>query len=140
MQSISKPFRVSGRKHLTSDLLLFAGLVASFLTHESGILLHSVVSLIFTLLVIQHIKRNWRAYRRPPRQSKAVVNQAIALSMALATATGIVLWLAGDKYSLGHGPISVTATILVLPHLWVHRRSLIQLIRGNSPARKSNNS
>jgi glucose-6-phosphate-specific signal transduction histidine kinase len=140
MQSISKPFRVSGRKHLTSDLLLFAGLVASFLTHESGILLHSVVSLIFTLLVIQHIRRNWRAYRRPPRQSKAVVNQAIALSMALATATGIVLWLAGDKYSLGHGPISVTATILVLPHLWVHRRSLIQLIRGNSPARKSNNS
>jgi glucose-6-phosphate-specific signal transduction histidine kinase len=140
MQSISKPFRVSGRKHLTSDLLLFAGLVASFLTHESGILLHSVVSLIFTLLIIQHIRRNWRAYRRPPRQSKAVVNQAIALSMALATATGIVLWLAGDKYSLGHGPISVTATILVLPHLWVHRRSLIQLIRGNSPARKSNNS
>lgn len=140
MKSISKPFRVGGRKHLTSDLLLFAGLAASFLTHESGILLHSVVSLIFTLLVIQHIKRNWRAFRRPPRQSKAVVNQAIALSMVLATGTGIVLWLAGDKYSLGHGPISVAATILVLPHLWVHRRSLLRLIRGNSPDRKSNNS
>ena len=135
MKSISKPFRVCERKHLTSDLLLFAGLTASFLTHESGILLHSVVSLIFTLLVIQHIKRNWRAYRLPLRRSKNVVNQAIALSMALATATGIVFWWAGEKYSLGHGPISVVATISVLPHIWVHRRSLIRLIRGKSLGR-----
>lgn len=135
MQSISKPFRVSGRKHLTSDLLLFAGLVASFLTHESGVLLHSVVSLMFAVLVIQHIKRNWRSYRLPLRRSKNVVNQAIALSMALATATGIVFWWAGDKYSLGHGPISVVATISVLPHFWVHRRSLIRLIRGKSLGR-----
>jgi hypothetical protein len=126
------PFRVGERKHLASDLLLVAGLTASFLTHESGILLHSVVSLLFTVFLIQHVKRNWRAYLRPPRQSKAVVNQAIALSMALATATGIILWLAGDKYSLGHGPISVAATISVLPHVWIHRGSLIRLIRRNS--------
>jgi len=135
MKSSFKLFRAGERKHLTSDLILFAGLTASFLTHESGILLHSVVSLIFTLLVIQHIKRNWRAYRRPPRQSKAVVNQAIALSMALATATGIVLWWAGDKYSLGHGPISVAATISILPHVWIHRKSLIRLIRRESLGR-----
>ncbi|MEY3318067.1 MAG: hypothetical protein RL540_439 [Actinomycetota bacterium] len=120
------------RKHLASDLLLVAGLTASFLTHESGILLHSVVSLIFTVFLIQHIKRNWRAYRSRPRRSKAVVNQATALSMALATATGLVFWWAGDEYSLGHGPISVAATISVLPHVWIHRRSLIRLIRRNS--------
>jgi hypothetical protein len=120
------------RKHLASDLLLVAGLTASFLTHESGILLHSVVSLIFIVFLIQHIKRNWRAYRSRPRRSKAVVNQATALSMALATATGLVFWWAGDKYSLGHGPISVAATISVLPHVWIHRRSLIRLIRRNS--------
>ena len=132
MKKITNPFRLGYRKRLSSDLLLVAGLTASFLTHESGILLHSVVSLIFTVLVVQHVKRNWRAYRRPPRRSKAVVNQAIALSMAMATATGLVLWWAGDKYSLGHGPISVAATILVLPHVWIHRRSLIQLIRGNT--------
>jgi len=131
MKKITNPFRLRDRKRLSSDLLLVAGLTASFLTHESGILLHSVVSLIFTVLVVQHVKRNWRAYRRPPRRSKAVVNQAIALSMAMATATGLVLWWAGDKYSLGHGPISVAATILVLPHVWLHRRSLIRLIRGN---------
>jgi hypothetical protein len=132
MKKITNPFRLRDRKRLSSDLLLVAGLTASFLTHESGILLHSVVSLIFTVLVVQHVKRNWRAYRRPPRRSKAVVNQAIALSMAMATATGLVLWWAGDKYSLGHGPISVAATILVLPHVWLHRRSLIRLIRGNT--------
>ena len=135
MKNIFNPIRLGKRKHLTSDLLLIAGLVASFLTHESGVLLHSVVSLMFTVLVIQHIKRNWRSYRLPLRRSKNVVNQVIALSMALATATGIVFWWAGDKYSLGHGPISVVATISVLPHFWVHRRSLIRLIRGKSLGR-----
>ena len=135
MKNIFNPIRLGKRKHLTSDLLLIAGLVASFLTHESGVLLHSVVSVVFAVLVIQHIKRNWRSYRLPLRRSKNVVNQVIALSMALATATGIVFWWAGDKYSLGHGPISVVATISVLPHIWVHRRSLIRLIRGKSLGR-----
>ena len=132
MKTISNPFRRGG-KRLTYDLLLVAGLTASFLTHESGVLLHSVVSLVFTVLVIQHVKRNWRAYRRPPRRSKAVVNQATALSMTLATVTGLVFWWAGDKYSLGHGPISVAATVSVLPHVWLHRRSLMRLIRRKAP-------
>ena len=135
MNTISNTFRLSERKRLISDLLLVAALTASFLTHESGILLHSVVSLIFTALLIQHLKRNWRAYRRPPLRSKAVVNQATALSMALATATGLVFWWAGDKYSLGHGPISVAATISILPHVWIHRKSLIRLIRRESLGR-----
>ncbi len=135
MKNIFNPIRLGKRNNLTSDLLLIAGLVASFLTHESGVLLHSVVSLVFAVLVIQHIKRNWRSYRLPLRRSKNVVNQVIALSMALATATGIVFWWAGDKYSLGHGPISVVATISVLPHIWVHRRTLIRLIRGKSLGR-----
>ena len=137
MKSISNSFRMGERKHLAFDLLLVAGLTASFLTHEGGILLHSVVPLIFTVFLIQHIKRNWRAYRSRPRRSKAVVNQATALSMALATATGLVFWWAGDKYSLGHGPISVAATISVLPHVWIHRRSLIRLIRRNSRDRQA---
>ena len=135
MNTISNTFRLSERKRLISDLLLVAALTASFLTHESGILLHSVVSLIFTALLVQHLKRNWRAYRRPPLRSKAVVNQATALSMALATATGLVFWWAGDKYSLGHGPISVAATISILPHVWIHRKSLIRLIRRESLGR-----
>jgi hypothetical protein len=118
-------------ERLISDVLLVVGLVASFLTHESGVLLHSVVSLVFTVLVLHHVKHNWRAYRRPPRRSKARVNQATAFSMALATVTGLVFWWAGDKYSLGHGPISVVATVSVIPHMWVHRRTLIRLLRRN---------
>jgi hypothetical protein len=119
-------------ERLISDVLLVIGLTASFLTHESGVLLHSVVSLIFFVFVLHHVKHNWRAYRRPPRRSKAVVNQATAVSMALATVTGLVFWWAGDRYSLGHGPISVVATVSVLPHVWVHRRTLIRLLRGSS--------
>jgi len=119
-------------ERLISDVLLVIGLTASFLTHESGVLLHSVVSLIFAVFVLHHVKHNWRAYRRPPRRSKAVVNQATAVSMTLATVTGLVFWWAGDRYSLGHGPISVVATVSVLPHVWVHRRALIRLLRGSS--------
>lgn len=133
--------RLSERfRRVVSDLLLVAGLTASFLTHESGVLLHSVVSLIFTVLALHHVKHNWRAYRRPPRRSKAVVNQATALSMALTTATGLVFWWAGDRYSLGHGQISVAATISILPHIWVHRRALIRLIRRNPPDQRATTS
>jgi hypothetical protein len=124
-------------KHLVADLLLVAGLTASFLTHESGVLVHSVVSLAFTVLMLHHVKHNWRAYRRPPRRSRAVVNQTTAISMALTTATGLVFWWAGDRYSLGHGPISVAATVSVLPHVWVHRRALIRLTRRNPANRRS---
>jgi hypothetical protein len=123
-------------KRVIADLLLVVGLTASFLTHESGVLLHSLVSLVFTVFVLHHVKHNWRAYRRPPRRSKAVVNQATAISMVLATVTGILFWWAGDGYSLGHGPISVIATVSVVPHVWVHRRALIRLLRGSLPNRR----
>ena len=121
----------------TSDVLLVVGLVASFLTHEIGALVHSVVSLLFTVFVLHHVKHNWRAYRRPPRRAKAVVNQATALSIVFATVTGLVFWWAGDRWALGHGPISVVATVSVLPHVWVHRRALIRLVRGSSPHRRA---
>ena len=127
-------------KRVVSDLLLVGGLTASFLTHESGVLIHSVVSLIFTVFVLHHVKHNWRAYRRPPRRSKAVVNQATALSMALTTVTGLVFWWAGDRYSLAHGPIAVVATVSVLPHVWVHRRALVRLFRGNLSQRRAQTS
>lgn len=127
----------SRSKRVVSDLLLVVGLVMSFLTHESGALLHSVVSLVFTLFVLHHVKHNWRAYRRPPRRAKAVANQTTAFTIALATVTGLVFWLAGDRYALGHGPISVVATVSVVPHVWVHRRALIRLVGGSSSYRRS---
>ncbi len=124
-------------ERVVSDALLVIGLAASFLTHESGALLHSVVSLVFTVFVLHHVKHNWRPYRRPPQRSKAVVNQATALSMLLATVTGLVFWSAGDQYALGHGPISVVATVSVIPHVWVHRRALIRLVRRSLPGRRT---
>lgn len=122
-------------ERVVSDVLLVGGLAASFLTHENGVLVHSVVSIVFTVFVLHHVKHNWRAYRRPPRRSKAVVNQVTALSIVLATVTGLVFWWAGDRYALGHGPISVVATVSVVPHVWVHRRALIRLVRRSSPGR-----
>ena len=104
-------------ERVVSDVLLIVGLAASFLTHENGVLVHSFVSLVFT--------------------SKAVVNQVTALSLVLATVTGLVFWWAGDRYALGHGPISVVATVSVVPHVWVHRRALIRLVRRSSPGRRT---
>ncbi|MFM8856797.1 MAG: hypothetical protein ACKOI2_06260 [Actinomycetota bacterium] len=124
-------------ERLVSDALLVVGLAASFLTHESGTLLHSVVSLVFTVLVLHHVKHNWRAFRHPPQRSKVVVNQATAISMALAAVTGLVFWWAGERYALGHGPISVAATVSVVPHLWVHRRTLNRLLGGNAHRRRA---
>lgn len=123
-------------ERMIADVLLVVGLVASFLTHDSGALVHSVVSLVFTVFVLHHVKHNWRAYRRPPRRSKAVVNQVTALSLVLATATGLGVWWLGDGEALGHGPISVVATVSVVPHVWVHRRTLIRLIRGMTSSRR----
>lgn len=124
-------------ERVVSDVLLVVGLVASFLTHESGALIHSVVSLVFAVLVLHHVKHNWRAYRHPRRRSKAVVNQGTALSLLLATWTGVVFWWAGERLSLGHGPVSVVATVSVVPHVWVHRRALIRLVRRSSPGRRT---
>jgi hypothetical protein len=124
-------------ERVVSDVLLIVGLAASFLTHENGVLVHSLVSLVFTVFVLHHVKHNWWAYRRPPRRSKAVVNQVTALSLVLATVTGLVFWWAGDRYALGHGPISVVATVSVVPHVWVHRRALVRLVRRSSPGRRT---
>lgn len=124
-------------ERVVSDVLLVVGLAASFLTHESGAFVHSVVSIVFTVFVLHHVKHNWRAYRRPLRRSKNVVNQATAFSLVLATVTGLVFWWAGDGFSLGHGPISIVATVSVVPHVWVHRQTLVRLVRGSLPSRRA---
>lgn len=120
-------------ERLLGDVLLVVGLAASFLTHEQGVVLHSVVSIVFAALALHHVKHNWRAVRHPLRRGKRAANLSTGASMALAVATGLALWLAGEKYSLGHGPISVAAAVSVVPHVVVHRRSLLRLVRRGSP-------
>ncbi len=119
-------------ERIISDVALVGTLVLSFLTHESGALLHSLVSLVFTVVLLHHVKHNWTAYRRPGRRSKWAANHTVALLMAAATLTGFSFWIAGEDGALAHGPLSVAATIAVLPHLWVHRRTAVRLLRRPS--------
>ncbi|MEY4010660.1 MAG: hypothetical protein RI939_383 [Actinomycetota bacterium] len=117
-----------------ADVALVATFVASFLTHEEGPLLHSVVSLVFTVVLLHHVKHNWTAYRRPRFRSKLVANHTVAVLMVAATVSGLVFWVGGDGYALAHGPLSVAAAVAVVPHVWVHRRSLLRLVKRPSRA------
>ncbi|MFM8861249.1 MAG: hypothetical protein ACKOIA_02140 [Acidimicrobiia bacterium] len=119
-------------ERIIADIALVATFVLAFLTHENGALLHSLVSLVFTVVLIHHVKHSWSAYRRPRRRSKWTVNQTIAMLMAATTVTGLTLWVGGDDYALAHGPLSVAAAIAVLPHAWVHRRKVARLVRRQS--------
>lgn len=124
---------MSGRaERIIADVALVATFVLAFLTHENGELLHSLVSLVFTGVLVHHIKHNWTAYRQPRRRSKWVANHTVALLIAATTVTGLTFWIAGDDYALAHGPFSVAAAIAVLPHFWVHRRTTVRLLRRRS--------
>ena len=119
-------------ERIVADIALVATFVLAFLTHENGALLHSLVSLVFTVVLIHHVKHSWYAYRRPRPRSKWAVNQTIAMLMAATTVTGLTFWIGGDDYALAHGPLSVAAAIAVLPHAWVHRRKVVRLVRRQS--------
>ena len=119
-------------ERIVADIALVATFVLAFLTHENGAVIHSLVSLVFTAVLIHHVKHSWSAYRRPRRRSKWAVNQTIAMLMAATTVTGLTFWIGGDDYALAHGPLSVAAAIAVLPHAWVHRRRVVRLVRRQS--------
>ena len=116
-------------ERIVADVALIASFVLSFLTHENGALVHSLVSLVFTGVLLHHVKHNWTAYRRPRLRSKWAANQTIALLMLATTVTGLTFWIAGDDFALAHGPLSVAAAIAVIPHVWVHRRWVGRLLR-----------
>ena len=119
-------------ERIIADIALVATFVLAFLTHENGALIHSLVSLVFTVVLIHHVKHSWSAYRRPRPRSKWVVNQTIAVLMAATTMTGLTFWIGGDDYALAHGPLSVATAIAVLPHAWVHRRKVVRLAKRPS--------
>ena len=119
-------------ERIVADVALVATFVLSFLTHENGALLHSLVSLVFTVVLLHHAKHNWAPYRRPRGRSKWIANNTLALLMVATTVTGLTFWVAGDDYALAHGPLSVLAAIAVLPHVWVHRRTAVRLLEQRS--------
>jgi len=116
-------------ERIVGDVALVGTFVLSFLTHENGVLLHSLVSLVFTGVLLHHVKHRWVAYRWPRRRSKWAANHTVALLMAATTVTGLTFWIAGDDYALAHGPLSVAAAVALLPHFWVHRRAVMRLFR-----------
>lgn len=116
-------------ERLVADVALVASFVLSFLTHENGALIHSLVSLVFAGVLLHHVKHNWAAYRRPRRRSKWAANQAVALLVLATIVTGLTFWIAGENFALAHGPLSVVAAIAILPHIWVHRRWVARLLR-----------
>ena len=119
-------------ERIVADVALVATFLLSFLTHENGALIHSLVSLVFTGVLLHHIKHNWTAYRRPRRRSKWAANHTVAVLMAATTVTGLTFWIGGDAYALAHGPLSVAAAIAIVPHVWVHRRMVARLVRRPS--------
>lgn len=119
-------------ERIIADVALVATIVLAFLTHENGALLHSLVSLVFTVVLFHHVKHSWFAYRRPRPRSKWAVNQTIAVLMAATTVSGLTFWIGGDDYALAHGPLSVVAAIATLPHVWAHRRKLVRLVKRSS--------
>lgn len=122
-------------ERIVADVALVATFLLSFLTHENGALIHSLVSLVFTGVLFHHIKHNWTAYRRPRRRSKWAANHTVAVLMAATTVTGLTFWIGGDAYALAHGPLSVAAAIAIVPHVWVHRRMVARLVRRPSNSR-----
>lgn len=119
-------------ERIVADVALIASFLLSFLTHENGPLIHSLVSLVFTVVLLHHVKHSWSAYRRPRTRSKWTVNQTIAVLMAATTVTGLTFWIGGDDYALAHGPLSVVAAVAVLPHAWVHRRKIVRVVQRKS--------
>lgn len=122
----------SRTERLIADTALVTTFVVAFATHENGALLHSLVSLVFTFVALHHVKHNWASYRRPRLRSKAIANQSIAALVVATTITGLIFWIAGDSYALAHGPLSIAAAVAILPHVWIHRRALVRLIKRSS--------
>ncbi len=121
------------RRRLT-DLALLVTLTGAWITHEAGMLLHSLVSLVFTAVLIAHARNNWKVFRsllgRGGRDG--AIDGFITAAMATVVATGLVFWATTGDQRLGHEPIAIVATVALLGHFWSHRRSLAGLIRRST--------
>ncbi len=120
------------RRRLT-DVALVASLTGAWVTHEAGMVLHSIISLFFAAALAGHIKNNWAVYRSMLRRRTlpGAVDGSIATLMVIVVATGLVFWATAGDYTLGHEPLAIVATVALLAHFWSHRRSLKRLVRSN---------
>lgn len=123
------------RRRLT-DLALFAGLIAAWITHESGMLLHSLVSLVFTGALMMHVRNNWSVFQALIRRRTGGggIDVAILLLMAVTIVTGLVFWATSGDHKLWHELVAIVATVALLAHFWNHRKSLVRLVRARPVA------
>lgn len=109
------------------DVALVVSFVAAFASHEAGVLVHFIVSIVFTAIVAVHVRMNWRTYRRPKQRARRT-DHVTATGVIATTITGFTLWIGGTRFELGHGAISITLVVIVAFHIFRHRRSLAALI------------
>jgi hypothetical protein len=106
----------------------------SFISSEWGSLAHSIVSLVFTAVLLFHLKNNWKVYSRSFRRLgtaptvRGAVDTGHFALVAFVVASGMVLWI-GDLLDEPHEVTGGTVTVLGIVHIWVHRRSLLRLVR-----------
>lgn len=111
---------------------------ASFLTHDAGELLHSVVSLVFTGVVVAHLRNNWQVFANSARrirtkwQPRAAIDSAQLILTVLVTITGLTFWIGGDDWELGHETMGGAITLLGIAHIALHRKSLMRLVRSRA--------
>ncbi len=112
---------------------------ASFLTHDAGDLLHSLVSLVFTFVLFFHLRNNWRVYFSSARNLtkklkwkikwKGLLDTGQLLLVVAVTVSGVSLWIGGDGWELGHETTGAVVTVLGVAHIATHYQSLKRLIQ-----------
>jgi hypothetical protein len=123
----------------TVDAALAATFVGAWLTHEAGVLVHSLASLLFTLTAMLHANQNWKTYTRGWKHFQDVsplADNALVTLLVAVTFNGFTLWIWGPQWALGHGIAAVAATLFIASHLVIHRRSLRRLV-ARRPTRQT---
>lgn len=115
-----------------ATVLLF---FASFFTHDAGELIHSIVSLVFTVVLVFHLRNNWRVYMISYRKIRTnfglrgALDSAQLVLAAVVTVSGLTLWIGGEAWELGHETTGGVITLVGIAHILLHRKSLMRLVR-----------
>ena len=115
----------------TATIALF---FLSFISSEWGDLIHLILSLVFTAVLLFHLKNSWKIYARSfkkllgaPTLQGALDSGQFAL-LVFVIGSGMVLWL-GDLLDESHEVTGGAVTVLGAVHIWMNRRSLLRLLR-----------
>ena len=106
----------------------------SFISSEWGDLIHSILSLVFTAVLLFHLKNNWKIYARSFKKLRGaptlqgVLDTGQFALLVFVVGSGMVLWL-GDLLDESHEVTGGAVTVFGAVHIWMNRRSLLRLLR-----------